>query len=175
MKHLILIIFLIISLNSLKASIYKKCNYWNETSSGISSSLNGVVYGGNKFVAVGDSGEILTSEDKGTTWIRRNSGSNNSLNAVAYGLNKFIAVGIYGTALSSTDGITWSTINNVGGHGEDILFGNNIFVVVGRDDFVSVSSDETNGLIIIPTIVQVRIEWHMATVYGCTLVTVAKS
>lgn len=113
---------------------------WNSVSSVSSNELNGVTYGNNKFVVVGGGGTILTSSD-GITWTSRTSGTSNTLNSVAYGLNKFVVVGHSGTALSSSDGTNWNTINNIGGHGEDIIFANNVFMVVGRDNFASVSND----------------------------------
>ena len=38
-----------------------------------------------KFVAVGDSGTILTSSDNGTSWDNRTSGTANTINVITYG------------------------------------------------------------------------------------------
>lgn len=118
-----------ISINSLDASIYSKCNYWNESSSGVTTSLNGVVHGNSKFVVVGDSGTILTSSN-GTIWTKRISGTSDTLKSVAYGNNKFVIVGS-STKLISNNGIDWSAES---GSGRDIIFGNNKFVIISGSD-----------------------------------------
>ena len=60
------------------------------------------------YVAVGDSGNILTSSDV-TTWISRTSGTTNRLYGVTYGNGSFVTVGRSGTILTSSDGITWTS------------------------------------------------------------------
>ena len=47
-------------------------------------SLRGVAYGNSTFVAVGQSGTILTSTN-GTSWTTRTSGTTNALNGVTFG------------------------------------------------------------------------------------------
>lgn len=77
-------------------------------SSGTGNNLNGVVWSGTQFVAVGEAGTVLTSPN-GETWTSRSSGTANSLLAVAWAGGKFVAVGgNSGTALTSSDGITWT-------------------------------------------------------------------
>ena len=56
-----------------------------------------------KFVAVGNSGTILTSSD-GTSWTSPTSGTSNDLKGVTYANSTFVAVGKSGTILTSTDG-----------------------------------------------------------------------
>ena len=70
--------------------------------------LNGVAYGNSTFVAVGQSGTILTSTD-GATWTSRTSGTSNYLYDVAFGNSTFVAVGASGTILTSTNGTSWTT------------------------------------------------------------------
>lgn len=48
--------------------------------------LNGIDYGYDTFVAVGEAGEIYTSPDGGK-WTKQVSGTTNSLNAIIYGNN----------------------------------------------------------------------------------------
>ena len=67
-----------------------------------------VSYGDSIFVAVGESGAILTSSD-GTAWTSRASGTNHSLCDAAYGNGTFVVVGDGGTVLTSPDGITWTS------------------------------------------------------------------
>jgi len=59
-----------------------------------------MLFSGNTFVAVGDSGTILTSPD-GVTWTTRTSGTTYYLTAVTYGNGTFVAVGENGTILQS--------------------------------------------------------------------------
>jgi photosystem II stability/assembly factor-like uncharacterized protein len=60
------------------------------------------------FVAVGNSGTILTSPD-GSNWTSRTSNTSNLLEGIIYGNGQFIAVGNNGTILTSTDGATWNS------------------------------------------------------------------
>ena len=64
-------------------------------------------------VAVGSSGNILTSSNNGTTWTSRTSrtsGTSNHLTAVTYGNSTFLAVGYSGTILTSSDnGTSWTS------------------------------------------------------------------
>jgi hypothetical protein len=92
---------------------------------GVSVTINGVCckkpdsYGVNpiplRFVAVGNAGTILTSDD-GTTWVQRVSGVTADLKDVIYvptattraDGGAFVAVGKNNTLLKSLDGITWT-------------------------------------------------------------------
>lgn len=94
--------------------------------------LNAVTNGNGIFVAVGNSGAIVTSSD-GTHWSARNSGFKGNLYSVCYGNGKFVAAGR--TVLSSTDGVFWTE----GDFGSSvylygITYGNGIFVAVGSTD-----------------------------------------
>ena len=60
------------------------------------------------FVAVGNSGTLLTSSD-GTSWTSRTSGSSENLWNSYYGNSTFVTVGNKGTILTSSDGITWTS------------------------------------------------------------------
>jgi hypothetical protein len=74
--------------------------------SGTSSRLNGLVWSGSQFVAVGNDGTILTSTD-GANWLKRTSGTTEILEGVVWTGAQYIAVGANGTALTSPDGTTW--------------------------------------------------------------------
>jgi len=56
---------------------------WSKMSSGTTKILNGVAYGNNIYVVVGDLGTILTSPD-GITWTERDSGKSNYLSGVTF-------------------------------------------------------------------------------------------
>jgi len=104
--------------------------------------LSDVCYGNGKFVAVGISGTILTSDD-GATWTLRNSGARNEgLNAVAYLNGRFVVVGTGGTILTSSDGVTWTS--HYTGTSDwlwSVTYGSGQFVAVGDSGTVVTSAD----------------------------------
>jgi hypothetical protein len=114
---------------------------WTDIESGNSDTLYGVVWGNDRFVAVGANGSILTSSD-GRIWSNQISTVTTALNGVAYGGGTFVAVGIGGTILTSSNGTSWtprssgtsSTLSAVahGPHG---------FVAVGSSGVILSSSD----------------------------------
>jgi len=60
------------------------------------------------FVAVGNWGEIVTSQD-GVNWTRQTSGTSNHLLGVTANKNgQFAVVGSSGLILTSTCGVTWT-------------------------------------------------------------------
>src|SRR5437016_6121750 len=79
--------------------------------------LLGIAYGNGQFVAVGNSGAIMTSTDDGVTWVRRESGTTSVLWGIAYGNGQFAAFGVgppgsslpetFAFILTSTDGVNW--------------------------------------------------------------------
>lgn len=85
-------------------------NTWTSVVSGVSVQLNDVCFSEDKkiFVAVGNSGTILTSPD-GVNWTSRTSGISEGLNRICYAKSPglFVAVGNNGVILSSSDGINW--------------------------------------------------------------------
>ncbi|MBL9208795.1 MAG: hypothetical protein JNN01_27165 [Opitutaceae bacterium] len=87
---------------------------WSAAPSPTTETLWGVTYGGGRFVAVGERGVILTSND-GQTWIRQESGTTVWLLHVAYGSGQFIAVGDRETFLVSVDGVHWQRAKSVTG------------------------------------------------------------
>ena len=116
------------------AKIYKSADNgatWQEYASGTTKALNSIAYGNGLFVAVGDTGTILTSPD-GITWTQRTSGTRRCFRNVAYGNSLYVAVGDTGTILTSPDGITWT--QRTSGSTYDlwgITYGNNQFVIAG--------------------------------------------
>lgn len=80
---------------------------WTARTSGTTKTLYDITYVNNMFIAVGESGTILTSPD-GETWTSRTSGTSNDLQGVTYGNGTFVAVSMKGTILTSTDGAKWT-------------------------------------------------------------------
>ena len=94
--------------------------------------LDGITFGNNTFVAVGQSGTVRTSSDNGATWDNGTSGTTRQLQEIAFGNSTFVTVGESGTHLYSTNNGTswsvgtWSDNDFVTG----VAFGNNTFVGV---------------------------------------------
>jgi hypothetical protein len=102
--------------------------------------LYSIAYGNNKFIAVGESGTVIIS-DNGSVWDTRNSNnSSGNLYSIAFGNSRFVAVG-YNTVIVSTDnGINFlQTATSYDFN--DISFGNGIFVAVGDDENIHTSTD----------------------------------
>ena len=92
--------------------------------------LNGITFGNNTFVAVGERGTVRYSSDNGSSWDNGTSGTTRELYEIAFGSNSFVAVGERGRhSYSSNNGTswdngTWSDTDHVTG----VEFGNNIFI-----------------------------------------------
>jgi len=90
--------------------------------------INDVAYGGDNFVAVGNSGKMAYSTDRGFTWtaVTNSTFGTNAIRSVAwnggtkgYG-GMFVAVGSEGKAAYSADGITWTAVTDGSFGYEDI-------------------------------------------------------
>ena len=69
--------------------------------------LLGATHGDGTFVAVGNSGNFITSGD-GTMWTKGKVRTKNHLRGAAYGDGKFVMVGNAGTIYNSQDANTWT-------------------------------------------------------------------
>ena len=81
---------------------------WVSPSSSAKKHLHAVTWTGERLVAVGDSGTILTSQD-GAEWAGQASGTSLPLRDVSCSHGGVVAVGDSGVILRSDDGVTWST------------------------------------------------------------------
>lgn len=107
-------------------------NWTVEATTGAGINTNGLTWGGNLFVVVGDSGLIRTSVDGGS-WVNHPSGTTNLLHNVIYGHDQYMAVGSNGTILTSSDGSLWRT--ETSGTSQNILnvlWDGNQYVAVGQ-------------------------------------------
>jgi photosystem II stability/assembly factor-like uncharacterized protein len=103
---------------------------WSVTLSAIPNSLQGVAFYSGRFVAVGDSGSILSSRN-GLVWSASDSGTTNTLLAITSGLGLFVAVGERGTVLVSAGGTKWKRRDPVSEYDIGaIAFGNGIFTAL---------------------------------------------
>jgi len=80
---------------------------WRPASSGTTVPLAGVAWSGERFVAVGAGGTVLTSLD-GSAWAGATSGTSADLSGVLWTGSQFLAVGAAGTVLGSADGLAWT-------------------------------------------------------------------
>jgi len=99
--------------------------------------LYAVGFGNGTFVAVGNVGTILTSND-GRNWRNQIQRTGADLRGIAFGNGKFVAVGA--GILSSTDGTNWSQSGATGSF-KGIAYGNGNFVVVGDQGRILSSAD----------------------------------
>ena len=108
---------------------------WTQESSPTLKDLYGLAEHGGRFVAVGDSGTIITSTD-GTSWSQCSSGTQVKLFGVCASSGQFVAVGDSLTILTSDNGLDWSLRSS---HGYDTLYS----VASMPDSFVAVGSGGT--------------------------------
>ena len=121
---------------------------WTSQASGTTNILNGVVWAGAQFVAVGSSdgegtkpGTVLTSPD-GVTWTSRVAGTNSTLKAVIRNGAQLVAVGTQGGIVTSTDGITWTArTSNTTEHLNALTWTGSQYVAVGYHGTVLTSPD----------------------------------
>ena len=133
MKKLLLSLIVLVCLPVVSSAA--PLDKWQERCTSVAcAELNKVTFGNNTFVAVGNSGTILSSPS-GAIWTERDSKTLEDLTDVAYGNGKFVAVGNHGTILvSSDDGVNWEERTPYSGTISDltaIAYGNGIFVAVG--------------------------------------------
>jgi hypothetical protein len=76
------------------------------------SRINGVAYGGGRYVAVGRDGKIASSTN-GTSWttVTDFTFGTSDINSVTYGAGKFVAVGASGKMAYSTNGTSWTAVS----------------------------------------------------------------
>ena len=130
----------------LPVSAQEDASTWIPQESGITAQLNDITYAEGLFVAVGNKGVILISED-GKIWTQRTSNAvpNEDINSVTYGNGKFVACtsGNGRSVIWSDDGITWTRIDgNISSYPLwDIAYGNGTFVMVGSYNYIFTSPD----------------------------------
>jgi hypothetical protein len=109
----------LIIFNTLSSGTYSDCTITVTDSAGNASntlSLTSFVVIPSYYVAVGQSGKIITSSD-GTSWDNRSSGTTSNLVGVTYGNSKFLTLtnkmddgtAVVTTVLTSTNGTSWTS------------------------------------------------------------------
>jgi len=93
--------------------------------------LNGVAFGNGSYVAVGNTGTVISSPD-GATWDVQYSGTTESLNTVQFLNGQFYAVGANGTIVSSLDGSAWNSLSSGTTNTlSSIAYGNGCYLTCG--------------------------------------------
>ncbi|MCC5839090.1 MAG: hypothetical protein JJT96_03115 [Opitutales bacterium] len=123
---------------------------WTLRASGTTFDLHGVALADGVYVAVGQGFTFLTSRD-GVDWSAQKSGTLNSLRNVSYAGELFVAVGDFETILTATavlpPGLDQWTLRNPlpeGPNLNEIIYGNGIYVAVGGQGTILVSTDGLN-------------------------------
>ena len=94
-----------------------------------------------RYVAVGERGAILISED-GMVWTERPLGTTRALRSVVFAGGKFVAVGERGTIFASSDGVSWaSRSSGVTQFIAGVTHGGGKFVAVGGSGVILTSAD----------------------------------
>lgn len=105
----------------------------------------GIDHGNGKFLACGERGRILFSDDAVTWEVKRFLGTPEQLRGMAYGAGLYVVVGDDGLILSSTDGLSWAPMTSgVTSRLEDVAFHAGRFVVAPYDSRTMLTS--TDGI-----------------------------
>jgi hypothetical protein len=106
--------------------------------------LSGVCWTGQRYVACGTNGTLVTSPD-GITWTRLDSGTTRWIQSVNWNGSQVVAVGAGGVLLVSPNGLTWDAPGTIVGSYqdyEDVAWANGRYVAVGNN---GCSATSTNG------------------------------
>jgi len=109
--------------------------------------LEDVAWLGDRYIAVGKNGTIVTSNADGSSWTLQDAGpnvANTALSGVANNNLQIVVIGTNGTILNSADGVAWSELPAfVNQDLNDITWDGNQFVIVGSNDTILTSPDGT--------------------------------
>lgn len=157
--------FMALALVCLSAVSTQAQSHWQVQASSTNSSLNGVAFGNGLFVAVGDSGVILTSPN-GQVWTQRLSGTTDRLPAVAFGNGRFVATCANRDrpALTSPNGINWTPVTITTSNGaptntgafEVIAFGGGRFMAAGSTNSTATELMKSEDGISFQTVIPAR-------------------
>lgn len=81
---------------------------WQVRINGSVPNLNGVCWGNQEYIAVGESGTIVSSVN-GSSWTVESSGITSNLTSITWSGNLYVSVGEQGTIISSPDSNTWTS------------------------------------------------------------------
>ena len=131
-----------------------------------------VIYGTDKFVAIGYGSSKVAYSFTGTTWSPASLPSSASWQSVTHGDEKFVAIAFYSNkAAYSTDGITWtaSTLPS-SADWSSVTYGDNKFVAVASSS--SATAYSTNGITWVAGSMPSSQQWNAITYGGGKFVVV---
>jgi hypothetical protein len=118
---------------------------WQLEDSGTTNTLSAVTFANGLFIAAGDQGTVLTSND-GQSWIDRTSAATaQDLYGVGFGGGVYVAVGDKGAIITSPDGMIWTSRNSgISSQLLAVAYGNGQFIAVGPAGMI-LQSDSLTG------------------------------
>lgn len=129
---------------SLMVSISAQIYNWRVKTSPVNQNLRSVIGFQNGFVAAGDAGTVLYSNNmQGDTWLKGTNTNLLTIHALASKQNSvIIGVGDLGLIISSSDGKTWTKKNgNTSLALYSVVWGDTMFVAVGQNGTIVTSKD----------------------------------
>lgn len=137
--YLLLVLFLLIELiHPLAANAA-----WTKPADQVNVGLRGVERGPDRFIAVGENGTILYSDNSGSQFSGTiASNTNATLNDIVYGNGKYVIVGDSDTIITISSGNVAETIAGgaMGSLGA-VAYGNGSYVATGSQSMVKTSMD----------------------------------
>ena len=115
----------------------KAYGVWNRTDPGFGP-LRGVVYGRDRFVAVGDTGTVITSTN-GSNWTKLEGGTQTNLWTIAFLNDQFVAAGEK-TVITSPDGLAWA-VHGAEANLRGVTFKHGLYAAVGLEGKILTSTD----------------------------------
>jgi len=134
-------LFVAVGENGVIWRLYGMNGTWSSVSLGSTALLRAVIYDGQQFLTVGNTGMVATSTDA-STWTTLTSFTANNLHSVVYGNLLYVIVGNTGAIYTSSDLTNWTTRSSgVSDKLKDIIYANSMFVVVGANGRILTSTD----------------------------------
>ena len=116
---------------------------WGRQAGGAADLLN-IVYLGDRYIAVGDVGTVVTSSN-GLSWTWRTVTNRIRLQGIAYGKGLYVITGMGGTILTSADAVNWTTQSSpTNVYLQTATYGNGRFVAAGTRGVIVTSDNGTN-------------------------------
>jgi hypothetical protein len=130
---------------------------WGRQAGG-STDLVNITYLGNRHIAAGDMGTVVTSSN-GLNWTWRTVTNRTRLQGIAYGNGLYVVTGVAGTILTSADAVNWATQSSpTNVYLQAAAHGNGRFVAAGTRGVIVTSSNGTNWAVAQTPVGQIEFE-----------------